>query len=265
MALRWTRFVPAFGVVAAAALAAPASATSGDGQTISACVSKDGRVRVLTAGGPGGGDRKPRGCHRTEYPITWSVVGPEGPAGPQGPAGPPGPQGPEGPQGAPGAPGDAGPPGPAGPGFLGVQSYTVGNGDLRANGTGLFATSFGPPPGGTFSTGAAQLMAGIHLPQRSRILGLSAHVFDNSPSNLTVELIEHDLADGSALQLASASSAGAAGTPYTVEGAPAESREVDNERFHYFIRVTPAATWTTTSLQVLGVTVRYTLEAIPGM
>jgi hypothetical protein len=141
----------------------------------------------------------------------------------------------------------------------------VGNGDLKANGAGLFATSFGPPPGGTFSTGAAQLMAGIHLPQRARILGLSAHVFDNSVSNLTFELIQQSMADGTSLQLASAASEGVAGAPYTVEAPLAATHDVDSDRFHYFIRVTPSPTWTTTSLQVLGVTVRYTLDASPGM
>lgn len=248
MALGWTRLVPVLGVAAAASLTGSTLASAGDDQTISACVSKDGRVRVLTAGAPrrGEGDRDAWRCHRGENLLTWSIAGPEGPAGPQG---------------LPGAPGAVGPPGL---GFLGSQFYTVGNGDLKANGTGLFATSFGPPPGGTFSTGAAQLMAGIHVPQGARILALSAHVFDNSPSNLTVELIEHSLADGTALLLASAASSGAAGAPFTVGTPLAEARVVDNDRFHYFIRVMPAPTWTTTSLQVLGITVEYTLEPFAG-
>lgn len=259
MALGWTRSISAFGFAAAVALAAPTSATAGDDQTISACVSKTGRVRVLTRKEhrDGDGKRENGRCQRDEKLLTWNVTGPRGPAGPQGV---PGLEGPPGPAGEPG------PPGPAGPGFLGIQFYTVGNGDLKANGTGLFATSFGPPPGGTFSVGAAQLMAGIHLPQGARILAFSAHVFDNSPADLTFELIEQSVADGSALQLASASSTGAADAPYTVETRLAEARNASNDQFHYFIRVTPTPAWTTTSMQVLGVTVEYALErpGVPG-
>ena len=178
--------------------------------------------------------------------ITWNVTGS------QGPPGPPGPQGPPGNQGSPG------------PGFSGIQYYTVGNGDLRPVGGGNFGTSFAPPPGGTFSTAAAPLLAGVHLPQSAQVLAIRAHVFDNSTSDVTIELIEQALPDGNALLVSSVASTGAAGTPYSIDAAPAMPHLVDNAQFHYFVRVLPAPGWTATTLQVLGVTIAYTLLPIPG-
>jgi hypothetical protein len=259
MTHRWTRLLTAIGVATVAAVAAPAPAYADGPDTISACVSREGRIRVISLRELFDLSRKRDSspCRRGERLLIWNVVGPRGPAGPIGPQGPqgvPGPPGPQGPQGE---------PGPAGPGFTGTQYYTVGNGDLRPVGPGNFGTSFAAPPGGTFSTAAAPLMAGIHLPQGATILSMSAHVFDNSMSNLTIELVEHQLSDGTAMLLSSAASSDAAGAPYAISGAMTP-RVVDNEQFHYFVRVSPSPAWTTTTLQVLGVTVVYTLEPLPG-
>jgi hypothetical protein len=258
----WTRPMWALGFAALAAVAFPSSARADHPETISACVTKDsGRVRVLTAH-----DLIPRGrkwspCHRDERLVTWNIAGPKGPTGPVGPQGPQGQPGPEGRQGPQGEPGPRGERGPAGPGFSGVQYYTVGAGDLRTAGPGLFATAFGPAPGGTFSTGAAPLLAGIHLPQGAQVLGITAHVFDNSAQNLLVELIEQALGDGTASQLALAASTGAAATPYAVDAPLATPHAVDNANYHYFVRVMPSTMWTATTLQVLGVTVSFRMDA----
>jgi Collagen triple helix repeat (20 copies) len=258
MTHRWTRLLTALGVATIAAFAAPAPAYADGPDTISACVSREGRIRLISPRELFELSNKPDSspCRRNERLVTWSIVGPQGPAGPIGPQGPRGVAGPEGPQGPQGPQGE---PGPAGPGFTGTQYYTVGNGDLRPVGPGNFGTSFAAPPGGTFSAGAAPLMAGIHLPQGATILGMSAHVFDNSGSNLTIELIEQAMSDGSAVVLSSAASTGAAAAPYPVAGAPTAD-VVDNSQSHYFVRVSPSPSWTTTTLQVLGVTVIYTLE-----
>jgi hypothetical protein len=254
----WTRSLVAVGFAAVAAVTFPAPTRAEQPETISACVTRDGgRVRVLTAHEliPRGRNWSP--CRRDERLVVWNVTGPKGPIGPQGPQGL---TGAEGPQGARGEPGRDGERGPAGPGFSGIQYYSVGAGDLRPAGPGLFATAFGPPPGGVFSTGAAPLLAAVHLPQRAQVLGITAHVFDNSAQNLVVELIEHNLGDGTALQLALATSSGAAGAPYAVNTPLAAPHAVDNANHHYFVRVMPAAMWTTTTLQVLGVTVSYRLD-----
>jgi hypothetical protein len=255
---RWTHLLTAIGVATVAAVAAPAPAYADRPDTISACVSREGKVRVISLRELFDLSRKRHSspCGRGERLITWNIVGPQGPAGPIGPQGPQGPSGPAGPQGP------QGDPGPAGPGFTGTQYYTVGNGDLRPIGQGFFGTSFGPPPGGTFSTAAAPLMAGIHLPQGATILGMTAHVFDNSGSNLTIELIEQQMSDGGAVLISSAASTGAAAAPYAVAG-PATAHVVDNSLSHYFVRVSPSPAWTTTTLQVLGVTVVYTLQPLP--
>lgn len=253
MTHRWTHSLMALGVAAAAFLAAPASAQADDSSsTITACISREGRVRVISSGELLDLSRKRHSspCGRGERLVTWNIVGPQGPVGPVGPQGVPGPEGPQGPQGE---------PGPAGPGFTGTQYYTVGNGDLRPVGQGFFGTSFGPAPGGSFSTSGSPLMAGIHLPQGATILGMTAHVYDNSMSNVTIELIEQELSDGMAVVLSSAASTGAAAAPYPVAG-PATTHVVDNSQHHYFVRVSPSPSWTTTTLQVLGVTIVYTLE-----
>lgn len=93
--------------------------------TIYACVTKEGDVRLVRATEP---------CRRHETRIRWSVVGPQGPQGPQGPAGsqgPAGPQGPAGAQGATGPQGIVGTQGPKGDGFAyrgeydAAQSYAT--------------------------------------------------------------------------------------------------------------------------------------------
>lgn len=70
------------------------AASADSTQTINACVSHHGFVRIVTAG---------TACHRGETAISWNTVGPAGPQGPAGPAGPAGQQGPAGPQGPSGA------------------------------------------------------------------------------------------------------------------------------------------------------------------
>jgi hypothetical protein len=219
------------GRVGAAALivfALPAIANGENNDRITACVSKEGRMRLVSAP-----------CRRGERLIIWNITGPQGPAGLQGPHG------------------DQGPPGP---GFSGTHYYTVGNGDLRPVGGGVFGTSFAPPPGGTFSTAAAPLLAGVHLPQHAQVLAIRAHVFDNSTSDVTIELIEQTLSDGSAMTLSSIASTGAAGAPYSIDTTPAMPHVVDTSQFHYFVRVSPSPSWTATTLQVIGVTIVYTLD-----
>lgn len=256
----------AFASLAAVLAFCAAPAMADEPTTISACISSEGRIRVLSVrelvkkskhgGSP---------CRRGERFITWNVVGPRGPMGPMGPHGPEGPRGPQGdrgPQGEPGPPGERGAPGP---GFSGVQYYTVGNGDLRPVGGGFFPTSFAANPGGTFSTGAANLLAGVHLPQGARVLGVALNVFDNSAAaNLTVELVEQRLADGVPSVISSLSSNGAALAPYEVTDVLVTPHATDSRLHHYFIRVMPSPMWMASTLQVLGVTVAYELESVPG-
>ena len=74
------------------ALAASGASTT---QTINACVSGNGSIRLVSAAA---------NCRRGESPISWNTVGPAGPAGAQGIAGrdgQPGAAGPAGPQGEP--------------------------------------------------------------------------------------------------------------------------------------------------------------------
>jgi len=61
-------------------------AAGGDSNQISACVSGDGQLRVLTVVGTDS-------CKKNESSLNWSITGPQGP---QGPAGAQGPQGPPG-------------------------------------------------------------------------------------------------------------------------------------------------------------------------
>lgn len=247
----FTRSLPALGAAAIVVFALPTLARVENNDTISACISKDGRVRIVSSatGREEGRERHESRCHREERLVTWNTAGPQGPPGPRG---------------EPGVPGDRGEHGPPGPGFSGIQYYTVGNGDLRPVGGGLFGTSFAPPPGGTFSTAAAPLLAGIHLPQHAQVLEVRAHVFDNSASDATIELIEQALSDGNATILSSVASTGAAAAPYSIDVAPAMPHVVDNARFHYFVRAAPAPVWTATTLQILAVTIAYRLEANPG-
>jgi hypothetical protein len=82
-------------------------------EVIRACVSPDGRLRII-------GWRAR--CFRHEVPLSWNVRGPEGKRGPAGATGPAGPQGQPGAPGAQGDPGVAGPAGPQGdPGPAGPQ------------------------------------------------------------------------------------------------------------------------------------------------
>ena len=251
---RITRVLRAFGAAALPVLAMSAAASADTGNRITACVSKDGRVRVVSVGALRHPEPKRDAsvCHRGERLVTWGIRGPAGPAGP------PGPPGPEG------APGPQGPAGPAGPGFSGIQYYTVGNGDLRPVGSGAFGISFGPPPGGTFSTAAAPLLAGVHLPQGAKVLAVRSHVLDNSTSDLTIELIEQPLGGGLPLLLSSTATTGAAAAPYAIDDTLPVPHDVDNAQFHYFVRVSPAPGWTASSLQVLGVTVAFTFLPVPS-
>src|SRR5882672_1483911 len=111
-----------FVVFAAVALAAPSTAfalrmmtpgssTAPANGVISACVNRDGEVRVIN---PNYGGR----CRSSESPMSWNQVGapgPQGSAGPQGANGSPGPAGPTGNLGPAGPAGPAGNVGPAGP------------------------------------------------------------------------------------------------------------------------------------------------------
>ncbi len=246
-----TRSLTRFGAAALVVLTLPAVARGENNDSITACLSRDGRLRILDPPRvPEPGRRQPEAtCHRGERLITWNVAGPQGPPGPRG---------------EPGVQGERGELGLRGPGFSGIQYYTVGNGDLRPVGGGLFGTSFAPPPGGTFSTAAAPLLAGIHLPQHAQVLGVRAHVFDNSASNVAIELIEQTLSDGNAAVISSIASTDAAAAPYAIDAAPAPPHVVDNAQFHYFVRVSPSPGWTAATLQILAVTIWYTLEAGPG-
>jgi len=246
-----TRSISGVGAAAFVVFALPAIAQAENNNSITACLSREGRLRILASTVTPEADRKQSEspCHRGERLITWNIAGPQGPPGPAG---------------QPGAQGDRGEQGPPGPGFSGIQYYTVGNGDLRPVGGGNFGTSFAPPPGGTFSTAAAPLLAGVHLPQHAQVREIRAHVFDNSASDVTIELIEQALPDGNAAIVSSVASAGVAAAPYSIDFAPAMPHVVDNAQFHYFVRVSPAPGWTATTLQIIGVTIGYTLEANPG-
>jgi hypothetical protein len=267
MTNRSARLLPAFGVAAVVAFALPGGANADNASrnnSIHACVSRDGRIRVLSAEDMRQRDRRRGGspCHRGERLVTWNIVGPQGPSGPEGPSGQPGPPGPAGAAGPAGAQGEPGEQGPPGIGFDGIQFFTVGNGDLRPVGGGLFAIVSGPPPAGIFSTAAAPLLAGLHLPQRARILSVRANLLDNSTSNLTIELIAHELSSGAPTVIATLTSTGAAAAPYALDEVLAAPHAIDNELNHYYVRVSAAPGWTATSLQVIGVTIAYTL--IPG-
>lgn len=62
-----------------------AAATASAQEAVYACASRSsGALRVVAAGNP---------CKAGEFPLTWSVIGPQGPEGPAGPAGPRGAQG----------------------------------------------------------------------------------------------------------------------------------------------------------------------------
>ena len=104
--------------------------------TIYACVSRDGDVRVVNP---------TERCWRHETRIHWNVVGPQGPAGAQGPQGL---VGPKGPQGAPGAQGPQGIPGSQGPIGPTGQTGAVGpqgpKGDPGAQGQQGAAGAQGP-------------------------------------------------------------------------------------------------------------------------
>jgi type VI secretion system secreted protein Hcp len=83
----------AFVAVLAAAATTYALAASGAGttQTINACVSGNGEIRLVSAAA---------NCRHNESPISWNTVGPAGPQGAQGIAGRDGQTGPQGPAGA---------------------------------------------------------------------------------------------------------------------------------------------------------------------
>jgi hypothetical protein len=89
-----------FAALGGAAFAA--TSLGGPSGQVSACVARNGSVRVVAAG---------KRCRRGEKAISWSRRGSRGPAGPQGPAGAqgaagtPGRDGTDGKDGAPGTPG----------------------------------------------------------------------------------------------------------------------------------------------------------------
>jgi hypothetical protein len=90
---------------AGAALAATAASRSRADGVISACVGRDGRLRLAEV----------RGCKKHEQAISWNVRGVKGDPGPAGATGPAGPEGPQGAAGPAGPEGQPGPTGPAGP------------------------------------------------------------------------------------------------------------------------------------------------------
>jgi hypothetical protein len=102
------RVVPAFvaGLAISGAVAAAVAADAGD--TINACASATGHLRVLQDGAA---------CLPGETALSWSKSGkgPQGAAGPAGPAGPAGAKGDKGDKGLRGAEGAPGPAGPSGP------------------------------------------------------------------------------------------------------------------------------------------------------
>ncbi len=241
----WTRPLSAITIAAALAVLAEAGPAEADGVpgVINACVSRSGRVRLLSTNDPQNKGKRWSPCRPGEKLLTWNI------AGPQGPAGPPGAQGATGPQGEPG------PQGPAGPGFSGQQHYTIGNGDLRGPGV---VQSFASAPGGSFITSGNIMFAGVHLPQRAVITSMTVHGHDISTSNIRVDFIAQELGTGTGLPLATVVSAGMGGLFSTSQ---AVSAVVDNGLFHYFVQVTPAdGPWTGSTMQVIGITVSYTLD-----
>jgi hypothetical protein len=83
----------------------PAEAVTSNSGMITACVNRDGQIRLL---------RRGEGCRAGENSVSWNRAGVRGPQGPQGEAGPEGPVGPQGPQGEAGPEGPVGPQGPQG-------------------------------------------------------------------------------------------------------------------------------------------------------
>src|SRR6266478_5080927 len=147
-------------VFAAVALAAPSTAfalrmrTPGSPGTpvngvISACVDREGQVRVIN---PNFGGR----CRSSESPTSWNQVGAPGPQGPAGPAGDLGPAGPAGPQGNVGMEGPQGPTGPMGhDGLPGAAGATGPQGPAGAVGAAGAQGATGPqgPAGAQGATG----------------------------------------------------------------------------------------------------------------
>ena len=223
-------------------------------------------------------------CRKSETPVRWNVRGPQGPqgaTGPEGPEGPRGPQGLQGPQGErgeKGETGEAGPkgeqgePGQPGRGFSGPQYYTVGNGDLRATGTGGFAQSFGIVTGqrvaGTFVTsGEPRLLAGIHLPQGASVTNVSMRYVDNAVPDLRLEFFAQDLATGSVTLLTTTPVSSSGASAAVVEaGLPIPYVPVNNADFHYFVQVSTTGGWPfpPAGLQVIGITIAYTFDPAPG-
>jgi len=66
-------------------------AASTDAQTLNACVSKNGDLRLVALAGA---------CEKNEHAVSWNTVGPQGPAGPAGAQGAQGPAGKDGANGA---------------------------------------------------------------------------------------------------------------------------------------------------------------------
>ncbi len=100
----------------AAILGTVAVPSFADDDVITACVKRNGVLRIVGEG---------ETCNGNESPLSLNVQGPQGPQGLDGPVGPQGPEGPAGPKGDPGGLGPAGPQGATGPqGLTGPQGNT---------------------------------------------------------------------------------------------------------------------------------------------
>jgi len=115
-------------------------ALANDDNTIYACISPAGMIRIADA------DEE---CRPGEAPLEWNKAGlqgepgPPGPQGEQGPAGPQGETGPAGPQGETGPAGPQGEQGPAGPqGPPGVLDFYTVSSAVIAVGSGEERTAY---------------------------------------------------------------------------------------------------------------------------
>jgi hypothetical protein len=271
--IRLARCVAA-AILAAVCLAATASAQ--DAPVITACAGPNGQLRLVDAA---------EDCRKSETSLQWSVIGPQGPRGDRGLQGERGPQGEPGLKGDKGDKGDRGdagdvgpqgdrgeqgPQGAPGPGFTGDQFYTVGIGDLRPM-MGQAPLSFlSAAPGGVFTQQPeSRLFAAVHLPQGAQIEAIALNGFDaNGTVALRATLHAFSMAPipgDMPATIGSAESMGGflAGVFSTTSPAMGV---VDNSMWHYYVQVTSIADatgnptqWPGSSLQVLGVTVKYRL------
>ncbi len=253
-----------------AAMCAVATASAQETRSITAGAGPNGQLRLVESADD---------CRKSETSLQWSVIGPQGPRGDRGPQGDVGPKGDKGDAGDKGDRGEAGPQGDQGeqgpqgapgPGFTGDQFYTVGIGDLRPM-MGQAPLSFlSTPPGGVFTQQPeSRLFAAVHLPQGARIDALTLNGFDSS-GIVTLRATLHAFSMAPApgdmpATIGTAESMGgfAAGVFSTTSPAMAV---VDNSMWHYYVQLSAVADaagtptqWPGSSLQVLGVTVKYRL------